>query len=228
MEGQDIDVMKQYFSAEAWEQWKQHYDSWPPEEWRTLFRDIIAAVDTAPSGPVAQALVDRWMALFDRGTPPGSIRTGQIKAWADREHWPPSLKRRLHEYGVERAIRFIGEAAWERWEQQRLERLRAGDPAPPRVTESRRALYHDCSLLLGSDPSGKEARSIVTRWRALLDAETGGDEEIKRDVLDAFSRRRKWPDGMRRYTASLYELDVDTWQRVTDFIERAAASAPLP
>ena len=60
------------------------------------------------------------------------------------------------------------------------------------------------------------------RWRALLDAETGGDEEIKRDMLDALSRRRQWPDGMRRYIASLYELDVDTWQRVTDFIERAA------
>ena len=27
---------------------------------------------------------------------------------------------------------------------------------------------------------------------------------------------------MKRYIASLYELDVDTWQRVTDFIERAA------
>jgi hypothetical protein len=27
---------------------------------------------------------------------------------------------------------------------------------------------------------------------------------------------------MRRYMASLYELDLDTWQQVTDFIERAA------
>jgi hypothetical protein len=27
---------------------------------------------------------------------------------------------------------------------------------------------------------------------------------------------------MKRYMASLYELDLDTWQRVTDFIERAA------
>ena len=32
---------------------------------------------------------------------------------------------------------------------------------------------------------------------------------------------------MKRYVASLYEVDVDTWQRVTDFIERAAA-ASLP
>ena len=27
-------------------------------------------------------------------------------------------------------------------------------------------------------------------------------------------------DGMKRYIASLYEMDVDTWQRVTDFIDR--------
>ena len=62
----------------------------------------------------------------------------------------------------------------------------------------------------------------MARWRALVDAETLGDEGLRRDALDAFSRRRQWPDGMRRYIASLYELDVDTWQRVTDFIERAA------
>ena len=72
------------------------------------------------------------------------------------------------------------------------------------------------------DPSSQEAQALVMRWRALLEAETLGDEELKRDALEAFSRRRLWPDGMRRYIASLYELDVDTWQRVTDFIERAA------
>jgi hypothetical protein len=55
-----------------------------------------------------------------------------------------------------------------------------------------------------------------------VDAETGGDAEIKRDVLEALSRRRQWPAGMMRYMASLYELDVETWLRVTDFIERAA------
>jgi hypothetical protein len=129
---------------------------------------------------------------------------------------------------VDRATRFIGEALWERWENERLEKQRAGDPAPPRVTESRRALYRDCSDLLGSDPASQQAQAIVIRWRALVDAETGGDEDIKRDVLDALARRHQWPDGMKRYTASLYELDVDTWQRVTDFIERAAAASAQP
>jgi MerR family transcriptional regulator, thiopeptide resistance regulator len=227
MEMQDVDVMKKYFSDEAWEEWRHHYEDWPPEEWRTLYRDIIAAIDSDPTSAIAQALVDRWLSVVQGASPQAAIRTGLIKAWADREHWPAFLKRRVAEYDIERATRFIGEALWERWEADRLERERAGAPAPPRVSESQRRLFRDWSTILGSDPLSQEARALVARWRALLEAETGGDEEMTRDVLDAFSRRRQWPDGMKRYVASLYEVDVDTWQRVTDFIERAAA-APLP
>jgi hypothetical protein len=88
------------------------------------------------------------------------------------------------EYDIERATRIIGEAIWERWETERLERERAGAPAP-RAPESRRALFRDCASLLESDPSSREAQSLVARWRALVDAETLGDEELKRDALDA-------------------------------------------
>ena len=77
-----------------------------------------------------------------------AIRTGLIKAWADREHWPLPLRRRLAEFDIERATRFIGVALWERWEAEREAREREGAPAPPRVTESRRALFHDCTRVL--------------------------------------------------------------------------------
>jgi DNA-binding transcriptional MerR regulator len=222
MEAQDVDLMKKYYSDEAWDRWKHHYEDWPPEDWRTLYRDIIAAIDSDPSGPTAQALADRWLAIMQGTGLQAAIRTGMIKAWADRDHWPMALRRRFAEYDIERATRFIGEALWERWDAERLERERAGAPAPPRVTESRRALFRDCRSVLGSAPSSPEAQAVVRRWRALLDAETGGDEETRRETLDALSRRREWPAGMRRYMASLYELDVETWLRVTDFIERAA------
>jgi MerR family transcriptional regulator, thiopeptide resistance regulator len=226
MDMQDLDVMKKYYSDEAWEQWKHHYEDWPPEEWRTLYRDIIAAIDSDPNGPVAQALADRWLRVVQAASPQAAIRTGLIKAWADHEHWPAFLKRRIAEYDIERATRFIGEALWERWEAERLERERASAPAPPRVSQSQRTLFREWSTILGSDPSSPEVQALVARWRALMDAQTGGDEEIKRDMLAAFSRRRQWPSGMRRYIASLYDVDVDTWQRVTDFIERAGATLP--
>jgi DNA-binding transcriptional MerR regulator len=226
MEAADVDMMRKYYSDEAWEQWKHHYQDWPPDEWRALYRDIIAAIDSAPSAPAAQALADRWLAIVHGTSLQAPVRTGLIKAWADREHWPLSLKRRVAEYDIERATRFVTEALWERWEAERLERERAGAPAPPRVSQSRRDLFRACTVILDSDPSSREAQALVARWRALLDAETGGDEEIKRDMTEAFARRRNWPAGMRRYMASLYELDVDTWERVTDFIERAATIDP--
>jgi MerR family transcriptional regulator, thiopeptide resistance regulator len=50
MEMQDIDMMRKYYSDEAWEEWKHHYDDWPPAEWRTLYSDIIAALDSKPAG----------------------------------------------------------------------------------------------------------------------------------------------------------------------------------
>ena len=222
MEMQDVDVMRKYYSDEAWETWKHHYEDWPPEDWRALYKDIIAAMGSDPKGPIAQSLVDRWLTIVQGASPQPAIRSGLIKAWADREHWPAAFKRRAAEFDVERATRFVGEALWERWEAERLERERAGAPGSHRASASRRALFRDCSSILDMDPSSQEAQALVMRWRALLEAETLGDEELKRDALEAFSRRRLWPDGMRRYIASLYELDVETWQRVTDFIERAA------
>jgi DNA-binding transcriptional MerR regulator len=228
MDSHDIDVMRRYYTDEAWDAWKHHYEDWPPEQWRRLYGDITAAIDSDPRGPAAQALVDRWLALTQGASPLPSVRTGLIKAWADRDHWPPVLKRRMAEFDIERATRFIGEALWERWDAEREARERAGAPGSPRVTESRRALFHDCARVLDRAPSSPEAQALVTRWRALLDAETGGDEETRREALQGFRARRAWPSGLKRYWASLHEMDAETWERVTDFIDLAAASASPP
>jgi MerR family transcriptional regulator, thiopeptide resistance regulator len=163
MDMQDLDLMKKYYSDEAWEQWKHHYEDWPPEEWRSLYRDVIAAIDSDPNGPVAQSLADPWLQVVQAASPQAAIRTGLIKAWADREHWPAFLKRRIAEYDIERATRFIGEALWERWEAERLERERSGAPAPPRVSESQRRLFREWSAILGSDPSSPEAQALVAQ-----------------------------------------------------------------
>ena len=65
------------------------------------------------------------------------------------------------------------------------------------------------------------AQALVAKSEALLDVETNGDEEIKADVRGAFLRRHSWPAGMKRYIASLYDTDADTWSQVNDFIEQA-------
>jgi DNA-binding transcriptional MerR regulator len=220
MNMQDVDAMRKYYSDEAWEQWKHYYDDWPSAEWRAVYRDISSALDEDPASERAQALASRYLALA-QGQPAGAIRTGLMKAWADREHWPVAMKRRLAEFDIERATEFVNDALWIRWDREREERARAGE-VPPRASPSRRALFHDWKRLLGSDPHGPAAQSMVARWRALLDEESGGDEQIKADVLRAFRSGQVWPVGMKRYWASLYETDLETWDLVTKFIERAS------
>jgi len=222
MSMQDIDVMRRYFSDKAWAAWKHYYEDWPSLEWQALYRDIDAAVDAGPAGEAAQALASRWLALTKSDQRMAGVRTGMMKAWMDRDHWPPSLKRRMAEFGIERATSFINDVLWLRWEAERAARERNGAPGMPRVTESRRALFREWQAVVDEDPAGPRAQALVARWRALLEADTEGDAEIRSDIQGFFRRRRQWPEGMRRYIASLYETDAETWDRVTDFIERAA------
>jgi DNA-binding transcriptional MerR regulator len=223
MSMQDVDVMRKYYSDEAWARWQHHYDDWPSSAWQTLYRNIAAAIGTDPAAPRAQALADRWQALTKADAVTPSVRTGMIKAWADREHWPSSLKRRIEEFDIERATRFVADALWVRWADEQDARRQRGGSGIPRVTDSRRALFDEWRAMLDGDPASEQAQALVERWQTLLDVESNGDEEIKTDLAAFVQSRHQWPDGMRRYIASLYAADEATWSRVTDFIERALA-----
>jgi DNA-binding transcriptional MerR regulator len=220
---QDIEIMRRYYSDEAWAQWQHYYDDWPSPAWQALYRDISAAMDSDPAAPRAQALADRWQTLTAQDAVTPAVRTGMIKAWADREHWPPSLKRRLEEFDVDRATRFIADALWVRWADQQDATRRRGGPGVPRVSDSRRALFDEWASLLNHDSGSNQAQALLARWQALLDVESDGDEEIKATYASSVQRRQSWPAGMRRYIASLYDTDADTWSAVANFIEQALA-----
>jgi hypothetical protein len=196
---------------------------WPSPAWQALYREVNAAVGSDPGAPRAQALADRWQALTkeDAGTP--GMRSGTIKAWANREQWPSSLKRRLEEFEVERATMFIAEALWVRWVDEQDLRARRGGPGVPRVTDSRPALFEEWLTVLDREPASVQAQALLERWETLLDVESDGDDEIKTTFIAQLQHRHSWPAGMRRYIASLYATDTDTWSRVTDFIEQALA-----
>jgi DNA-binding transcriptional MerR regulator len=223
MSMQDVDVMRKHYSDEAWARWQHYYDDWPSPAWQTLYRNIGAAIDTDPAAPQAQALADRWQALTNEDAITPSVRTGMIKAWADREHWPASLKRRMEEFDVERATRFVADALWVRWANEQDARIERGGAGLPRVSDSRRALFDEWRLILDRDPASDEAQALLERWETLLDVESDGDEEVRAGLAAFVERRHRWPDGMRRYIASLYAADANTWSRVTDFIEQALA-----
>jgi MerR family transcriptional regulator, thiopeptide resistance regulator len=222
---QDIDVMRKYFSDEAWPKGREHFDDWPSREWQTLYRDVADALGTDPAGATAQALADRWIALALGSAAGSAMRSGLHRAWADREHWPPVL-RKIAEFSIEQATRFINEVLWARWDAEREAGARAGTPAP-RVSERRRTLYRDCAAILGESPAGPSAQSMLARWRAIVEDEADGDEATRAAMLKSFRGRATWPAGLKRYWASLYGMDAETWERVADFIERAhALSAP--
>ena len=116
--------------------------------------------------------------------------------------------------------RFVGDASWARWEAKREKAAPTAPRAPDRVSASRLTLFQEISTALDRDPSGESARPLVARWDALLDAETGGDVATSAAMRNAWANRGNWPDGMRRYVASLYEAEADEWERVAAFVTR--------
>jgi MerR family transcriptional regulator, thiopeptide resistance regulator len=223
----DIEAMRKYFSDDEWAAWKGHFEDWPPLEWRELFRDVGRVLDSDPASPEVQALADRWLALNRSDPHSPAARAGIRRAWLDRENWPPEMKRRLAQFDVERAVRFIAEALWLRWDEERQARERAG-AAPPRVSATKRDLFHDWVTILGDDPASERAQTLLGRWREQIDWETAGDEEMKARIMKSFENRRLWPLGLKRYHATLFDTDLETWERVTDLIEQAGASAVAP
>ena len=116
--------------------------------------------------------------------------------------------------------RFVMNTSWERWEQKRRDASEGINRPPDRVSASRRSLFHDiASALESGDVSEDVAQSLRTRWNTLLDAETCGHAEVKAALARILHLRAQWPDGVKRYVASMYEMEPETWERVAQFID---------
>jgi len=102
--------------------------------------------------------------------------------------------------------RFMTDAAWDRWEAKRQ---RVAVPRPPdRAPASALALFRQIAAALDGDADTLQA--LVARSREIVAPETRA----------AWSRRAAWPSGLRRYAASCYEMELETWERVVGFIDR--------
>src|SRR5258706_125152 len=100
--------------------------------------------------------------------------------------------------------------------------------AHDRASASRLALFREIDAALDRDPSGGEAGPLATRWDALLDAEACGDAATKAALQKAWANRRIWPDGVRRYVASLYDVEPDEWERVAAFLDVSLKADAAP
>jgi DNA-binding transcriptional MerR regulator len=122
--------------------------------------------------------------------------------------------------------RFVGESSWNRWKARRAELASPAPRAPDRASPSRFALFHEIREALDRDPSGASAKPLVARWDALLEAEADGNPQTIAAMRKISATRAKWPDGARRWVASLYDTDVDTWERIASFLEKTPSQDP--
>ena len=99
----NTDWTAKYFSDEARAKVEGRKKLWSPElqervtrEWNELFRDIDAALNEDPAGPVAQRLVKRWRKLVGEFTGGNAeIQKGLNAMYADTPNWP--VEQRQHQ-----------------------------------------------------------------------------------------------------------------------------------
>jgi MerR family transcriptional regulator, thiopeptide resistance regulator len=115
------DEMRKYYSDAAWAELSKRRDEMTERirdmamegtrKWQALLKDITASLDADPSGPVAQALLDRWKALieeFTGGNP--EIKAGIARAWQDRDNWSDERKKQSEVFSDPRVWEFIRKA----------------------------------------------------------------------------------------------------------------------
>jgi hypothetical protein len=104
--------------------------------------------------------------------------------------------------------RLIGEAVWE-WSEARSAEVRtAASRVSARVCESRLVAFRELAAALETDPTSERTRALAIAFRNSTDPE----------VRTAVQNRAEWPAGMRRYIASLFGANPETWERVIDFL----------
>ena len=125
--------------------------------------------------------------------------------------------------------RFVMNTSWERWEQKRRDAGQGITRPPDRVSASRLSLFRDVAAALDAGAVTEAvAQSLRARWSALIDAETEGNADVKQSLERAWRVRSSWPDGVRKYVASMYEMEPDAWERVAQFLDgsRPAEAGP--
>ena len=100
--------------------------------------------------------------------------------------------------------KYFSDGAWAAWQHHYR-----NWPTPPW-----RELYQDVVAALDEDPSGPVAEALLTRSFALWNAETGGNADLQREIIDGMWRawldREHWPRRMQQAIAE-YRIAEVNW-----------------
>ena len=239
--------MRKYYTEEAWAKKKQWREQTPPETleryhqaWEKLFLEVEAALDLDPAGETGQRLAKQWVLLaevINEGD--AGIKAGGIKAWNDRQNWPPTEQDALFaRYGldassdrdasmrrVERVGKFIGQAIGRKYLEalQVKQRLAlVSNPSADGSSKQWADLFRDVESSLMEDPASEKAQALAARWKELKLNTKVQIRGIEPSLDFRKALREKWPSDASvvvvNQLARLYRIE-----QVSNFLMKALA-----
>ena len=222
-------AMRKYYTEDGWQRRRRYYEEGPAAEWRELYRTLSGLLDADPASEPMQAALDRWLALSYRAyTGDPEVQTDSNTAWADREHWPPRLKRRIDEFNLEAVHalvkqaaqwaprKYFSAAAWDRYITRRDE----GPESISRAWQARVTLFRDIEAALESGDADRQAVALRARWDQQLESASSGDPEIHASLLKMWADRENWSASLRWQVEAIHFMPYDRIKRVADFLDR--------
>jgi DNA-binding transcriptional MerR regulator len=216
----DVEVMKRYYSDDAWARWKSYYESLPSgvEE---LLAEIESKLGVEPASEEGEMLLRRWHTRWMAMTGGDwAIHRGLMRAWEDRQTWPPSIRSRASIGRWEQVLRFLGEAGWALMAKT-CAQSSSRFAIPLTGCESRIGFFQDVGNAMAGDPAAARGQALAERWEAIIDSEAAGDPERRARLLESWRSRRRWPGHMQEWVAGLYMMSAERWFAAGTFLDRA-------
>ena len=224
-------AMRRYYTDEGWQRRRRYYEEGPSAEWRELYRTLSGLVGQDPASEPVQAAVDRWLALSIRAyTGDPDVQTDSPTAWADRNHWPTRLKRRIDEFNLEAVNALVEQAAqaaprkyftaaaWDRY----IARRNSRPEAVSRAWQARVTLFRDIEAALDSGAAAGQAAALRARWDEQLASASGGDPEVHDSLLKMWADRYHWSASLKWQIEAIHWMPFARIKRVADFMDASA------
>ena len=206
-----IETMKKYYSEEAWLKQRPKYEQGPSAEWRELYRQVGASLESDPAGEKAIALAGRWLELAEAdeiGDP--EVLLGRAKAWQDRANWPAALQQEIAEFQLDKVYAYVGKAMLARRKKY------PGDSFWIRRDHRVVALvgWHECFLEVRAsfgEPSGWPR--VSAQWTEFIHRNPAIARDVQDRSLQAWEERqhehRRVCDEMYRAVISVLDQSPD-------------------
>ena len=85
-------------------------------------------------------------------------------------------------------------------------------------------MYRDCEAAMGEGSEGPRAQALAERWFTLVSRDAGDNLAIEAGIRNVWEHRGDWPLRLREHVASLYLLDLRTFESISSLLDNATGS----